>query len=66
MNISVSFSGGLSHEKDIPEDRQSLLAEKIAHLVRAVVEANGASGTALVTVGRISKSVSATAFRPAD
>jgi hypothetical protein len=66
MTLSVSFSGGLSHDKDIPEDRQSVIAERILHTVRAAVQANGGSGGLSVTVGRITKTATATSVVPAD
>ena len=66
MNLSISVSGSLHHDKDIPEDRQALIAERILHVVRAVVQAFGGSASVSVNVGRITRNASATSVVPAD
>lgn len=51
MTISLSFSGGISHTSDVPEEKQQEIAEKVAATIKEVVEANYGSGTGSILVG---------------
>jgi hypothetical protein len=57
MNISLSFSGGISHEGDVPAEKQKEIADAVAATVKTVVEANAGSGSGSVTVGQASATI---------
>jgi hypothetical protein len=60
MFITLSFSGGVSHADEVPAAKKAEVAGKIATLVKAALETNGAGGSGSVTVGGETATISAT------
>jgi hypothetical protein len=59
MTLSITFSGGISHEGDLPVKKQLELTAKIAALVKAAVEVNAGGGSGQVVVGDTRMSINA-------
>jgi hypothetical protein len=66
MNASVSFGGGLSHNKDVPVEKQLEHAQKVAAEVKEVLDRNHVSGSGSVGIGTSSATFFATAAMAID
>lgn len=63
MNISLNFSGGITHKSDVPIEKQELLASAIARAVKSMIEENCGSGSGTVVIGSKMVNISATSTK---
>lgn len=60
MNVSVSFSGSVRHDKEVSATTQQKLADRVASIVKTTLEKEAfASGSGTVIVGHMTSSISA-------
>lgn len=66
MNITVSFSGGVSHSKPVSGKVQTQLADAVAQGLKEVLSKNYASGSGAVTIGSANATLSVTSTNDAS